>query len=306
MKMRSTIFLTLSLAVHAVCITALTLSHFKSLESPNGNEVEVTLGESSKPQDFGQLIASNEVMPDTQPVVKPIEKIEVVKPLPKPLPKKEVVKEKKIVKAKVAAKPATTLPAKEKPAVETEPESMNPQIEDTDAVAVAEAPATVETQEVKPQEEAPKFIPVKEKVSAEADEDAEVKTEASQNPAPTHEPATSGQKGGESKTEAVSYLDLTQYSGNKPPVYPMSARKDSRQGSVDLLYRVTKEGRVAEVQVHKSSGHPDLDEAAVKAVAKYKFVPGQDGWAKQPVIFTLKGEADALPSKLRSNSAATE
>lgn len=320
MKMRSTIFLTLSLIVHAVCITALALSHFKGKEAPGGGAVEVTMGEGAK-DDTTKLVEANEVKPvAAQPEIKPIEKSEEVKPLPK----KEAPKPKKIVKAKKAAPVvATELPAKEKT---EEPEQLSPKLEDSDAVAVA---ATPEEQK----EEAPKFIPVKEQVAAKPLDEAEEKTEANsedaqaEDPAPqpvkeekpADQPATSGKtekaagtalaalgQGGDSKAEAVNYLSLTQYSGNKAPEYPLAARKEQRQGQVDLLYRVTKEGRVTEVSIAKSSGHKDLDESAVKAIAKFKFVSGQEGWAKHAVIFKLAGATSTLPSKLRTNSAATE
>lgn len=319
MKLRSTIFLTLSLIVHAVCITALALSHFKGIEAPNGDSVEVTMGEGTK-DETATLVAANDVKPVTvQPEMKPIEKVEEVKPLPK----KEKPKATKIVKAKKAAPVVPTeLPAKEK---FDEPEQLSPKLEDSDAV-VAAAPAKEE-----PKEEAPKFIPVKEQVAAKPLDEAEDKTEANsqdaqaEDPAPVKEekpaeqPATQGQaetpkgtqvaslgQGGETKTEAVNYLTLTQYSGNKNPEYPVAARKEQRQGQVDLLYRVTKEGRVTEVSIAKSSGHKDLDESAVKAISKFKFVIGQEGWAKHPVIFKLSGTTATLPSKLRTNSAATE
>jgi protein TonB len=88
--------------------------------------------------------------------------------------------------------------------------------------------------------------------------------------------------------------------GNKPPRYPLQARKEGREGEVDLLYRVTKEGGVADIQIVRSSGSQDLDQEAVRAIAKFRFVPGQEGWARHPVNFTLKGETAALPSRLRT------
>jgi protein TonB len=313
MKFRSSLFLTLSLIVHAACISALALSHFKGLESPKGDSVEMTLGEGSVPTDT--LVAANDLKTDVQPVIRPVEPAPVKEA---PLPKKAVATPKAVKKvAKVKALPApiaTELPAKTEPT--SEPENMNPNIEDTDAVAVATVEETKaeETKEETPKEEAPKFVPVKEKVAAQPDTEAEDKTEASAVESQVKDPAPQPQgaagplgQGGDSKSEAVSYLELKQFSGNKPPEYPLSARKDARQGEVGLLYRVAKDGRVAEVQIAKSSGHSDLDDAAVKAVSKFKFVPGQEGWAKQPVVFKLTGVASALPSKLRSGkSAATE
>lgn len=112
--------------------------------------------------------------------------------------------------------------------------------------------------------------------------------------------AAGGVKAGETKEGAVSYLDLKQTKGNKPPVYPFRARREARQGQVELIYRVTRDGRVTDVQIAKSSGHPDLDNEAVRAVKQFRFAPGQEGWASHPISFALKGEAEAAPSRLRS------
>src|SRR6185369_3197393 len=100
-----------------------------------------------------------------------------------------------------------------------------------------------------------------------------------------------------------SYLDLRQLPGNQAPQYPMQARLEKRQGQLELLYRVTKDGGVADISVAKSSGFKDLDSAALAAIAKFKFVPGQEGWARHPVTFALKGPAATLPSTLRSGKS---
>jgi periplasmic protein TonB len=80
----------------------------------------------------------------------------------------------------------------------------------------------------------------------------------------------------------------------------LKARKEGRQGQVELVYRVTKDGRVTDVQIAKSSGHADLDQAAVRAISKFKFVAAQEGWAYHPVNFALKGDSAPLPSRLRT------
>lgn len=323
--MRSTFFLTASLVVHAICFTALAVNHFKPLpfggESGNGTEVEVAIGEGTLLADASGVTAEPEMKP--LPVKEEVKSEEIAAaPLPakiKEEPKKEtpakkavaVKKAKKVVKAQ--PKIATELPAKEKT---EQPENMDPVIEDSQAVAVPEDSQQDEKFELIPVKDAP---PAGVQAATTSPAEAEDKmTEAtSQDVNQTKDPAPvegDGQgasnqplnKGGDTKSEAVSYLDLKQYSGNKPPVYPLSARKEQRQGQVDLLYRVAKDGRVAEVQVAKSSGHPDLDEAAVKAIAKFKFVPGQEGWARHPVVFALKGVATTLPSKLRGSAAAAE
>ncbi len=98
-----------------------------------------------------------------------------------------------------------------------------------------------------------------------------------------------------------SYLDLKQQPGNRPPQYPSEARLEKRQGQVQLAYYVTAEGTVRDVKILKSSGFADLDQQAASAVEKYKYVPGQEGWAEHPVNFTLKGPAEAAPSRLRTS-----
>jgi TonB family protein len=225
-----------------------------------------------------------------------------------------VKKAKKAAPAKVVENKVTELPAKE-----NAPEELSPEISDEQSVVVAPATAAVQS------EEKLELIPVKEKLAGveaaegqkEEDGDAmEEVTEPTKEESPSAIPAgASGEsadaktnlaQGGASKAGAVSYLDLKQTAGNKAPQYPLQARKDGRQGQVELLYRVTKEGTVTDLQVTKSSGHKDLDQEAVRAVSQFKFVPGQEGWARHPVAFTLKGDTATLPSRLRANSAQAE
>lgn len=65
--------------------------------------------------------------------------------------------------------------------------------------------------------------------------------------------------------------------GNPPPKYPTLARRRGWEGTVQLLVLVLENGRVGDISVARSSGHPLLDEAALKAVARYQFVPGLQG-----------------------------
>ena len=59
--------------------------------------------------------------------------------------------------------------------------------------------------------------------------------------------------------------------------YPESAKKERVQGNVMLAVVVKKDGTVGEVTVKKPL-HPELDEAAVKAMKKWEFRPGtKDG-----------------------------
>lgn len=62
------------------------------------------------------------------------------------------------------------------------------------------------------------------------------------------------------------------------PVYPRSARRRGREGVVTLEILVSGTGLVSKTDVVGSSGHSDLDAAAVSAVRTARFVPAiEDG-----------------------------
>jgi periplasmic protein TonB len=78
------------------------------------------------------------------------------------------------------------------------------------------------------------------------------------------------------------------------PRYPESARRQGVEGTVLLKVRVTEQGRVEAVQLERSTGHPDLDQAAIEAVRRWRFEPAHRGsqamavWALIPVAFKLE------------------
>lgn len=84
------------------------------------------------------------------------------------------------------------------------------------------------------------------------------------------------------------------YSYNPKPAYPRSARRRGQEGTVLLRVEVLANGRVGEVVVDTSSGYESLDEAAVKAVRKWRFTPARRGsarvncWVRVPVEFDLR------------------
>lgn len=59
------------------------------------------------------------------------------------------------------------------------------------------------------------------------------------------------------------------------PHYPYSARRQGREGGVELEVAISKEGRVTELKVTKSSGTPELDESAKQAILKATFEPAK-------------------------------
>ena len=78
------------------------------------------------------------------------------------------------------------------------------------------------------------------------------------------------------------------------PAYPSSARSLGIQGTTLLHVLVSDSGRVAEVIVKQSAGHPDLDRAAADAVRRWRFEPARRGsdpvemWVQLPIEFRLR------------------
>ena len=84
------------------------------------------------------------------------------------------------------------------------------------------------------------------------------------------------------------------YLNNPKPIYPSVARSRHWEGLVVLRVYVTAEGRCGEVSVQRSSGHEVLDESALEAVKKWRFVPAKRGdaaqasWVTVPIEFQLE------------------
>lgn len=85
------------------------------------------------------------------------------------------------------------------------------------------------------------------------------------------------------------------YLNNPPPVYPPAARRMGEAGRVVLRVFVRADGTPAEIAINKSSGSVRLDQAALEAVRRWRFVPARQGDAPVeapvlvPISFTLEG-----------------
>ncbi len=76
-------------------------------------------------------------------------------------------------------------------------------------------------------------------------------------------------------------LDSPPTAVNKlPPTYPSSLLSKGVSGRVLVNCVVDAEGRVTGTSIKQSSGHPDLDKAAINAVNKWKFKPATKGGRK--------------------------
>lgn len=67
------------------------------------------------------------------------------------------------------------------------------------------------------------------------------------------------------------------YLQNPHPEYPTISRRLGEEGRVLLRVRVTADGRAAVVDVDKSSSFTRLDDAALRGVARWRFVPARRG-----------------------------
>jgi len=83
--------------------------------------------------------------------------------------------------------------------------------------------------------------------------------------------------------------------GSQPPtVYPAVSRRLGEQGEVVLRLYVLADGRIGDVVIQQSSGHPRLDRAAVEAARRWRLLPARRGdnavalWHEWPVHFRLQ------------------
>ena len=58
-----------------------------------------------------------------------------------------------------------------------------------------------------------------------------------------------------------------------PPEYPIDLACESVGGRVELMVVVGTDGRLTLQSIQRSSGHAALDEAAAKAIGRWKFEP---------------------------------
>lgn len=99
------------------------------------------------------------------------------------------------------------------------------------------------------------------------------------------------------------------------PVYPEQERKDGIQGMVMLMVGIKKDGSVGAVKpVQEVDGHPAFTESAMKAVAQWRFEPGEkDGKAVDcevhiPIKFALDSgdKKDSSSAKTPAPSKETK
>ncbi len=105
-------------------------------------------------------------------------------------------------------------------------------------------------------------------------------------------PATaSGKTGAPSLVEPSADAD---YLKNPPPGYPRISRRNGEQGTVIVRVFISTQGTPDKAEVRTSSGFARLDQAALEAVQRWRFVPGRRSgtpeamWFNIPVRFVLE------------------
>ena len=98
----------------------------------------------------------------------------------------------------------------------------------------------------------------------------------------------------EEKTTSPVIIIRPRYKENTAPPYPAGALRRKLQGNVNLKVFVKEDGTPGDVILLESSGHSILDDAAIKAVLKWRFEPGLENsrpvamWVEVPIKFFLE------------------
>ena len=84
------------------------------------------------------------------------------------------------------------------------------------------------------------------------------------------------------------------YLNNPKPTYPAISRRLGEQGKVVLRVFIDAEGSPQQIEVRQSSGYERLDQQALDAVRRWRFVPGKRNgvpeamWNIVPINFVLE------------------
>lgn len=97
----------------------------------------------------------------------------------------------------------------------------------------------------------------------------------------------------DSMPAAVTVAAVVDAKSCEKPEYPRTALRNEYTGTVTLALLVGLDGKVADSKIEKSSGHRELDQAAVAGLSLCKFKPAsingqpQKTWAKMQYVWSL-------------------
>ncbi|MCA1855996.1 TonB family protein [Massilia oculi] len=107
--------------------------------------------------------------------------------------------------------------------------------------------------------------------------------------APPAQPAASSGNPGQMFSAVLANAD-----GCAKPDYPVTAARNGDTGTVTLALLVGADGRVQNAKVRTSSGHRELDRAALNALSLCQFKPAMNngvaeaGWGQIAYVWTLE------------------
>jgi len=182
------------------------------------------------------------------------------------------------------AQPTDSQPVQEVPAIPVEPSSQpaveavpatreEPATAFTESSAPAQPPAPDSKPAPKPQPSAPP-APAPRPTAAPPSKNTVVSSSPTTTSAPG-QPTIGVNRDSESQTTPPR-LDPA-YLHNPAPSYPALSKRNRESGTVLLLVKVDPDGSATAVTLHQSSGYDRLDQAAIQAVTRWRFVPGMRG-----------------------------
>jgi protein TonB len=182
------------------------------------------------------------------------------------------------------AQPTDSQPVQEVPAIPVEPSSQpaveavpatreEPATASTESSVPAQAPAPDSKPAPKPEPSAPP-APAPRPTAAPQSKNTVLSSSPATARAPG-QPTVGVNRDSESQTTPPR-LDPA-YLHNPAPSYPALSKRNRESGTVLLLVKVDPDGSATAVTLHQSSGYDRLDQAAIQAVTRWRFVPGMRG-----------------------------
>ncbi|NJM32576.1 MAG: energy transducer TonB [Limnobacter sp.] len=125
-------------------------------------------------------------------------------------------------------------------------------------------------------------------ITAPTTNPAAVAPPAAQAQAPSPETAQNTEQTAPTEVASTAaQIDARYAHSNPKPEYPGIARRLGQQGTVTLEVLVSTEGHAKNVTVVQSAGHSALDQAAVQAISRWKFIPAtRNGSAQEQALIT--------------------
>ncbi len=153
--------------------------------------------------------------------------------------------------------------------------------------SIARQVATPEPRIEKPIEQ-----PIEEVIAEAVPFPIEKRVEQPPDPPPKPEPITeTPEKASEEQDASLikekGVIANAQTTQAASPIYPRISRRRGEEGTISLSIEVLKSGKAGKISVAQSSGHKRLDEAALRAAKKTKFVPASQFGKRIDSIMTL-------------------